>query len=189
MRIKFLAITLALALTACGNRPAVNEPTHTLPIATTAATEASLEPSPSQTPTQTPSAPPSETPTQPPTAQPTLAPSATATATATTRPTAPPPAASPTSAGPLSAQIFVANCRSAPTADKPGNVIVQISVEATGGNGVYAYVYQDISTTDKFIEIPWELGSRLLGKVTVNSGDGQSVIVELNVDLKDYECP
>jgi hypothetical protein len=68
-------------------------------------------------------------------------------------------------------------------------VIVQISVEATGGNGVYAYVYQDISTTDKFIEIPWELGSRLLGKVTVNSGDGQSVIVELNVDLKDYECP
>ena len=118
---------------------------------------------------------------------PTAAPAEAPTETATTAPA--PVQATATSSGPLAAQIFVANCRSAPTADKPGNVNVQISVEATGGNGVYTYVYNDVAGTNKFIDIAWELGSRLTGTVTVNSGDGQTVDVQLNVDLKEIDCP
>lgn len=108
---------------------------------------------------------------------------------ATEAPAVVPLAPAPTSSGPLAAQVYVANCTSAPTAEKPGNVIVQISVEATGGNGVYEYMHRDILEPDKFIEIPWELGSLLIGKVGVTSGDGQSVDVEYSVDLKTLECP
>ena len=185
MKFKVLVLVLACVLSACGGA------------ATTASTAPTNAPAPTDAPapaTEAPSeAPPVEAPTEAPvvaaTEAPTTAPSEAPSETATQGPAPARATATPASTGPLAAQIFVANCRSAPTTDKPGNVVVQISVEATGGNVVYTYVYNDVAGTNKFIEIPWELGSRLLGKVTVQSGDGQSVVVELNVDLKDLECP
>lgn len=99
------------------------------------------------------------------------------------------PSLTPTSSGPLSAMIYVANCRAAPTADKPGNVVVQISVEATGGSGDYKYAYQGAEQTSKFIDITWEKGTRLIGKVTVTSGDGQTIDKEFDVNTGKLTCP
>jgi hypothetical protein len=75
----------------------------------------------------------------------------------------------------LSAAVYVANCRSAPTAEKPGRVIVQISVEANGGSGPYRYFYQDKESPTKFIEVIGEKGTRLIGEIKVTSGDGQEI--------------
>jgi hypothetical protein len=85
--------------------------------------------------------------------------------------------------------MYVAGCRSAPTQEKPGNVIVTLSVEATGGNGVYRYFHRDVQEPDKFIDIAWEKGTRLNGSVTVTSGDGQTLEKEYDVDLKTLDCP
>ncbi len=105
---------------------------------------------------------------------------ATLTATETLQPTNTPtviPAASPlrptaTSSGPLSANVYVANCRSAPTPDKPGRVLVQISIDASGGNGTYRYFYQDQEYPTKFIELTGEKGRPIIGEVRITSGDG-----------------
>jgi hypothetical protein len=133
------------------------------------------------TPTPTVAAPtntsvPSDTPSPVPTASPTKALASRPTATAT-------------SSGPLSAQVYVANCRSAPTSDKPGNVIIQISVEAKGGNGVYLYAYEGTASKTKFIDIAWEKGTRLIGEATVKSGDGQSIKVVVDINTGDLTCP
>jgi hypothetical protein len=95
----------------------------------------------------------------------------------------------PTSAGPLSAAIYAANCRSAPTADKPGRVIVQISVEASGGNGRYRYFYQDKESPTKFIDVEGEKGTRLIGEVQVTSGDGQEINKEFDIAIGLLTCP
>ncbi len=76
-----------------------------------------------------------------------------------------------------------------PTADKPGNVIVQISVEATGGNGQYHYFFQDKEYPTKFIDVAGEKGTRLIGEVNVTSGDGQSIKKEFNFAIADLTCP
>ncbi len=94
-----------------------------------------------------------------------------------------------TSAGPLSAAIYPANCRSAPTADKPGRVIVQISVEASGGNGRYRYFNQDKESPTKFIEVIGEKGTRLIGEVKVTSGDGQEIKKEFDIAINQLTCP
>ena len=101
------------------------------------------------------------------------------------------PTATATSSGPLSAQAYVVpnSCHSAPTPGKPGNVTFQISVEAKGGNGVYQYTYNSTTSKSKFIDIAWEKGTRLLGTVTVTSGDGQSFDVVLNISVADLTCP
>jgi hypothetical protein len=184
-----LMFLLLIALVACGS-PQPAAPTSA-PIATTAP----AAPPTSVPPTQPPPAaiPPTNTvapvatksaPTALPTPTDTLAPQPTDTVPAATklRPT-------PTSAGPLAAAIYVANCRSAPTADKPGRIIVQISVEASGGNGRYRYFYQDKESPTKFIEVVGEKGTRLIGEVKVASGDGQEIKKEFDVAAGQLTCP
>ena len=93
-----------------------------------------------------------------------------------------------TSVGPLSAAIYAANCRSEPTAEKPGRVIVQISIEASGGNGRYRYFYQDKESPTKFIDVIGEKGTRLIGEVRVTSGDGQEIKKEFDFAVGDLTC-
>ncbi len=127
-------------------------------------------------------------PTEPPPAlTDTLGPQPTSTATAT--PVATRPRSTPTSAGPLSVAIYAANCRSTPTADKPGQVVVQISVEASGGNGRYRYFYQDKESPTKFIDVIGEKGTRIVDKVKVTSGDGQELTKEFDIAINELTCP
>ena len=119
---------------------------------------------------------------------------ATPTATLTVTPTVTPtvaahPRPTPTSSGPLEFQVYVANCKKAPTAEKKGNVVIQISVEASGGNGVYKYFYKGVEQKSKFIDINFEQGTRLIDEVTVTSGDGQSLKHKFDIDTKTLNCP
>ena len=188
-----LLLLLSMALAACGS-PQPAAPTSA-PAATTApaATSAPAAQPTSIPPTQPPptAVPPANTsapaPTQPPAAPTdTIAPQPTDTATAT--PAAAKPRPTPTSAGPLSAAIYVANCRSAPTSDKPGRVIIQISVEATGGNGQYGYTYQNKNYPTKFIDVIGEKGTRSIGEVLITSGN-QQLKQEFNISPGDLTCP
>lgn len=129
---------------------------------------------------------PTDTPVPTPTDTPTLAPTATPQPTPT--PTRVPLTPTPTSSGPLSAAVYVANCRLAPTAEKPGNLIVRISIEAAGGSGSYRYFYQNLETAGKFIDIAWERGSRLIGQVTVFSVDGQTAYADFNLSPGELDC-
>jgi hypothetical protein len=120
----------------------------------------------------------------PPTATSTLAPTVTDTPTRVSvrvRPTA-------TSAGPLSVAVYVVSCRRSPSAAKPGNVTIQISIEPAGGNGDYHYFNQGIEALSKFIDILWEKGSRLTGTVKVVSGDGQSIEKQYDIPIGELEC-
>ena len=89
----------------------------------------------------------------------------------------------------MAAAIYTANCRSAPTTDKPGRVIVQISVEASGGNGRYRYFYQDEESSTKFIEVAGEKGTRIIGEVKFASGDGQEIKKEFDIAVGQLTCP
>jgi hypothetical protein len=89
----------------------------------------------------------------------------------------------------LTAAIYVANCTSSPTAEKPGRIVVQISVEAGGGNGRYRYFYQDKESPTKFIEVIGEKGTRIIGEVKVASGDGQEIKKEFNISPGELTCP
>jgi hypothetical protein len=115
---------------------------------------------------------------------------ATPTATLTVTPTVvAKPRPTPTSSGPLEFQVYVANCKKAPTAEKKGNVVIQISVEARGGNGVYTYLHKGVEQQSKFIDINFEQGTRLIDEVTVTSGDGQSLKHKFDIDTKTLNCP
>ena len=83
----------------------------------------------------------------------------------------------------------MANCRSAPTAEKPGRVIVQISVEARGGNGKYRYFFQNKESSTKFIDVPGEKGTRSVGEVQIKSGDGQTLNQPFDISLRELNCP
>jgi hypothetical protein len=111
------------------------------------------------------------------------------TGTAKAAPAATRPRSTVTSAGPLSAAVYAANCRSAATAEKPGRMIVQISVEASGGNGRYRYFYQDKESPTKFIDVVGEKGTRLIDKVKVTSGDGQELMKEFDIAINQLTCP
>lgn len=179
-------IATLFVLTACGpSAPAVEPPTATPVEALAPAVLPSTKP-PTSVPTVS-----AVTPTLPPTNQPTVAVETPATPTvipATATIVRPRPTA--TSSGPLSAEIYVANCQSAPTAAKPGGIIIQISIEAKGGNGVYNYFDNEgVQHTTKFIDINWEKGSALIGKVTVTSGDGQSLAKEYFISPTEAKCP
>jgi hypothetical protein len=185
-----LSLVVLFALSGCGRSEAV--PTVE-PSPSPWATAVEAAPATAVPPTAAP-------PTSVPSNTPTLAPAATPTAAATVTET---PPASPTGAataarprpsatpsGPLSVEVYVANCRSAPTADKPGNVVVQISIEARGGNGVYKYFDNEgVQQSSKFIDIQWEKGTRMIGKVTVTSGDGQTVSKEYDIQTGSLDCP
>jgi hypothetical protein len=182
-----LVLLLSIALAACGSpQPAAPtiapevEPTSVPP---TQPAPANVPPTNTAAPAATQPAP-----TEPPPAPTdTLGPQPTGTAKAA--PAATRPRSTPTSAGPLSAAIYVANCRSAPTDEKPGRVIVQISVEASGGNGRYRYFYQDKESPTKFIEVIGEKGTRLIGEVKVTSGDGQEIKPEYDIVVGQLTCP
>jgi hypothetical protein len=120
--------------------------------------------------------PPSNTPTL--TATPTLTPSPVVTRV---RP-------SPTSSGPLGVAVYVANCRRAPVPGKPGNVVVQIAIEATGGNGEFHYFNEGVESPTKFVDITWERGTRLIGSVRVLTGDGQSLKKEYDIPTGALTC-
>jgi hypothetical protein len=190
-----LTLLLLIALTACG-APQPAAPATAPAAAPTTAPQVQPTAVPPIQPAPT-TVPPTDTlapaatepaPTEPPPAPTdTLVPQPTDTATAAPAATQPRP--TPTSSGPLSAAIYVANCRSAPTADKPGRIIVQISVEASGGNGRYRYFYQNKESPTKFIEVPGEKGTRLVGEVKVTSGDGQEITQEFDVAPGQLICP
>jgi hypothetical protein len=95
---------------------------------------------------------------------------------------------SPTSSGPLSVAVYVASCRRAPTSGKPGNVIVQISIEATGGNGDFHYFNEGVESPTKFVDITWERGTLLVGNVRVISGDGQSLKKDYTIPTGELTC-
>ncbi|HLF26056.1 MAG TPA: hypothetical protein VJG32_06955 [Anaerolineae bacterium] len=175
MKTTLALISLALILTACGG--GTGTLTGSPPEPTTAGDSVPVAPAPTDTPASVdtqPTAP-------PPTDAPTEAPTATATQPARPRPTA-------TSSGPLDFQFYVAGCRNAPTAEKPDNVVITISVEATGGNGVYRYFHRGVEEADKFIDVEWGKNTRLNGEATVTSGDGQSLTKEYDIRPSDH-CP
>ncbi len=189
----YLTLLLLIALAACSSP----QPAPTIAPASVPTTAPNAQPT-TAPPTQTPAvAPPANTavPTATqaaaveasPTSTNTLTPQPTGTATAvqTTLPSRP----TPTSAGPLSAAIYVANCRSTPTADKPGGVTVQISVEASGGNGRYRYFYQNKESPTKFIDVLGEKGTRIIDEVKVTSGDGQELTKEFDISINELTCP
>jgi hypothetical protein len=201
-----LTFLLLIALAACGSP----QPAPAAPAAPAAPVATTIAPAPSATSANPPAepaatvAPPTGTAPLATAAPPTTAPTATEpiptetlplepspepTQAATPVPTATRPRPTPTSSGPLSAAIYVANCRSAPTAEKPGRVIVQISVEAGGGNGKYRYFFQNREFPTKFIDIPGEKGTRLTGVVQVVSGDGQSLDQPFDIGLRELNCP
>jgi len=190
-KIVLLFAVVSFLLTACGQSgPAPNvEPSPVLPNTTTPPTAVPPTTVPA---TAVPANPPTvnASPTLPPTSVPTsVGAAATPTAPPATPTTAPRPRPTATSAGPLTVAIYVANCRNAPTAAKPGGIVIQISVEATGGNGVYKYYNNEgVQQQTKFIDISWEMGSRLLGKVTVTSGDGQTVEKEYSISPGELRC-
>jgi len=190
-----LLLLLLLALAACGSpQPAAPAtvpaaaPT-TAPAAQPTSVPATQPPPAAVPPTDT-VAPPA---TKPAATQPPAAPTDTVvpqpTNTATAAPAASKPRPTPTSSGPLAAAIYVANCRSAPTADKPGQIVVQISVEASGGNGRYRYFYQDKESPTKFIDVLGEKGTRIIGEVKVASGDGQEIKKEFDFASGQLTCP
>lgn len=131
-KIGLLFAVVSFLLTACGQSgPAPNvEPSPVLPNTTTPPTAVPPAAVPA---TAVPANPPTvnASPTLPPTSVPTSAgAAATPTAPPATPTTAPRPRPTATSAGPLTVAIYVANCRNAPTAAKPGGIVIQISVEA-----------------------------------------------------------
>ena len=189
MRTQLILTFLSLIILAACSGPQPAAPTTAPTAAPTTAPE--VEPT-SIPPTQPPptAVPPTNTPASwatqlAPTKTP---PAPTPTSTATAAPTATRPRPAPTSSGPLGAAIYVANCRNAPTTDKPGRVLVQISVEASGGNGRYRYFYQDQESPTKFIDVIGEKGTRLIGEVKVTSGDGQEIKKEFDFGIGDLTC-
>jgi hypothetical protein len=186
---RFLCLMLLLALlAACGGNAG---PTATPTATTVPGVEATSEPPPTQPPAPAPLL--ADTVAPPATIHPTepsgVVPTDTMPApTSTSAPQPAQPRATATSSGPLQAAIYVANCRSAPSAEKPGRVIIQISVEATGGNGKYRYSYQNKDYTRKFIDVIGEKGTRSIGEVIVTSGD-QQIKQEFDIAIGQLNCP
>jgi outer membrane biosynthesis protein TonB len=181
-----LTLLLLITLAACGSPPSA-APTSAPEVKPTSVPP--TQPPPTAVPPTNTSAPAATkpAPTKPPAPTDTTVPQPTDTATAAPATTQLRP--TPTSAGPLTAAIYAANCRSVPTADKPGQIIVQISVEASGGNGRYRYFYQDKESPTKFIEVTGEKGTRLIGEVKVTSGDGQEIKKEFDIAANQLTCP
>lgn len=183
-----LGLMVTAMLVACGNSPSPAVPTATVAPAVNATPAAPNQPAPTAVPATKVPVPTEAAPT---TAAP--APTDTLAATPTAVPTSAPAATKPrptaTSSGPLAATIYVADCHSAPAADKPGRVVVQISVEASGGNGKYRYTYLDKESPTKFIEVVGEKGTRAIGEVRVTSGDGQELKKEFDIGIGGLNCP
>jgi len=180
MKITIVTLCVALFLSACGGeaRTATTAPSEP------SANDNTTPSAPADTPVpsaSTPAAPPADTPGTTPSDTPESTPTPTATAASRPRPTA-------TSSGPLDFQFYIAGCRKAPTADKPGNAIISISIEATGGNGVYRYFYKGIELKTKFFDVEWELGTSINDKATVVSGDGQTLEKEYFFNTTSLEC-
>jgi len=176
-----LSFMAAVVLAACGSSSSVVPTITVAPVATARPL------APTALPPTSAAVPPTNVPVPTPTPTVTLAATSAVTPTSAPRATNPRPTA--TSSGPLAATIYVASCRSAPTADKPGRVIVQISIEASGGNGQYRYFYQDQAFPAKFIEISGEKGTRTIGEVRVTSGDGQELKKEFDIGIGGLNCP
>ena len=169
MKLRILSITLivclAWLLAACGGRDA-EETTNALPAPTSTA-GGNTPPTATDEPAS-PTAPPAQATDT--VEAPTAAPSDTPTSEPTTT-SAPRPRATPTNIGPLDFQFFLAGCSRAPTADKPGNLKISISIEARGGNGIYQYFYEGAQLPGKFFDVERELGNSINGKATVVSGN------------------
>lgn len=182
-----LALMFVIALVACAAPQPTAPATAPAAVPTTAPEVKPTAVPPTQPPPTQPAAPATNpAPTKPPAPTDTTVPQPTATATAASATAR--PRSTPTSLGPLTAAIYVANCRSAPTAEKPGRVIIQISVEASGGNGKYSYIYQNKNSPAKFIDVIGERGTRSIGEVLVTSGD-QQLKKEFDVSPADLTCP
>jgi hypothetical protein len=187
-----LVVLLAIVLTACGARdtstpsgqPATTVPgTNNSPAPSTNNTAATNVPAPTgAAPAATPSGSTTETAATP----------VSSTPPATAATVAPKPQPKPKSTGPLAftgSGVYVANCRLTPTTDKPGGIVIQISIEVTGGNGVYQYFDNDGKQwPSKFIDVQGEKGTASLGRVKVTSGDGQSIDKEYDISPGDLTC-
>ncbi len=132
-------------------------------------------PTPTATPASTPVPP---TPTAPPSLTHTPTPTLTRVAATLT----------PAPTGLLSVQAYVAQCRLVPTPDKPGSIVVQLSIEAAGGDGRYRYFVQGREFSDKLVDVAWSLGARLIVSYTVTAGDGQSITRVFNASPGELNC-
>jgi len=133
----------------------------TIPILTTAIVPEEPEATPALLPTFTPIA------------GPTLAATPTATtASATTSPATPRPASSPTSAGPLD---FSYSISWQLTASNPFMAVARVTIQATGGSGVYTYYHDDILQSGATFQYNWAACQGNPGSLRVDSSDGQSV--------------
>ncbi len=185
-----LLIAVIVLLPACGRSALTPHPQTATPVPELNITRVPTMPSPTVLPPSETSVPtntlePSDTPL--PTIKPTASPSPTIVRPSRTPITLSPPS-TPAAFGPLRVNVYVSNCRLASTPDKPGNVIVQISIEATGGNGVYRYFNQGVESTSKLADILWERGTQLIGTVKVISGDGQTVEKVYNIVTGELDC-
>jgi hypothetical protein len=118
-----------------------------------------------------------------------IIPTATHAAIATAKPR---PRPSATATAPLTfigMGVYVVKCGLVPTTDKPGLVRIQISIEVTGGNGVYQYFDNDSKLWPaKFMDVTGELGTASIGSVKVTSGDGQTIEKEYYIQPNDLKC-
>lgn len=191
MKIRLLlGLMVTAVLVACGNSPSPVVPTATVAPAVNVTTAAPNQPAPTAVPPTAAATPATSAPVPTKAApEPSDTPAASPITATTSAPLATKPRPAATSSSPLAATIYVANCRSAPTVDKPGRVIVQISVEASGGNGKYRYYYQDKESPNKFIDVVGEKGTRAIGEVRLTSGDGQELTKEFDIGIGELNCP
>jgi hypothetical protein len=115
-------------------------------------------------------------PTFTPIAQPTLAATKepTNTATAAAQPATPRPTNTPTPAsrGPLDFSYSIAWRL---TAENPFMAVARVTIQATGGSGVYTYFHDDIQRSGPTFEYNWAACQGNPGSFRVDSSDGQSV--------------
>ena len=110
-------------------------------------------------------------PTFTPIAQPTLAPTPAVVGTPT--PTTPPrPANTPTPSGPLDFSYSISWRLSA---SNPFMAIASVTIQATGGSGVYTYYHDDIRRDGLTFEYNWAACQGNPGSLRVDSSDGQTV--------------
>jgi hypothetical protein len=160
--------TPSLTVTAVPSTPPADpsEAPATIPILLTAIMPEEPEATPALLPTFTPIA------------GPTLAatPTATTASAAPTSPATPRPGSSPTTppaaSGPLD---FSYNISWQLTAGNPFVAVARVTIQATGGSGVYTYYHDDILQSGPTFEYNWAACRGNPGSLKVDSSDGQSV--------------
>ncbi len=169
-------------------------PTHTA----TSTDTPTVTPTPTATPTATPSHTPTHTPTGTPPPAATLTATPTATLTPTAAPTATatrrPPTATPTSPPtptPTNTVVLVpldfnwhpdAGTLRIETFEGYEDWVVTVVIEPWGGDGNYTYFWRQVEAVTQRFEVRSRACSPVVGEITVNSGDGQTLTKPVWID-------